>query len=121
MEELLKIGVVGSRSFNDYKLLKDTLDKYKGKMWLLVSGGAKGADSLGEKWANENHIKTLIHRPDWDRYGKSAGFVRNELIVDDSDLIISFWDGLSRGSENSINLAKKKGKEVIIIYYNKVF
>ena len=120
MEEL-KIGVIGSRSFNDYKLLKDTLDQYKGKVWLIVSGGARGADSLGEKWAKENNVKTLIHRPDWNVHGKAAGFIRNELIVDDSDLIIAFWDGLSRGSEHTINLAKKKGKEVKIIYFNKIF
>lgn len=121
MEELLKIGVIGSRGFNDYKLVCDTLNPYKDKVFLIVSGGAKGADSLGEKWANENYVKTLIHRPDWNKYGKSAGFVRNELIVDDSDLIIAFWDSMSRGTENSIDLARKEGKKVIIIYYNKVF
>ena len=121
MEEFLKIGVIGSRGFNDYKVVCDTLNPYKDKVFLIVSGGAAGADSLGEKWANENHVKTLIHRPDWDHYGKRAGFIRNELIVADSDLIIAFWDGMSRGSEHSINLAKKEGKEVKIIYFNKNF
>ena len=121
MNELLKIGVVGSRAFNDYKLLKDTLDEYKDRVFLIVSGSAKGADSLGEKWANENNVKTLIHKPDWETHGKAAGFIRNELIVDDSDIVIAFWDGLSRGSEHSINLAKKQGKLEKIVYFNKVF
>ena len=116
---LLKIGVIGSRSFNNYKLLKDTLDKYKDDVFIIVSGGAKGADLLGEKWANENNIKKLIHKPNWEIHGKVAGFIRNELIVDDSDMIIAFWDGLSRGTEHSINLAKQKGKDVEIIYFNK--
>ena len=120
-DNMLKIGVIGSRGFNDYKLVCDTLNPYKNIVYQIVSGGAKGADSLGEKWANENHIKTLIHRPDWDKHGKAAGFIRNELIVDDSNLIISFWDGMSRGSEHSMNLAKDQGKEVIIIYFNKIF
>lgn len=118
--ELLKIGVVGSRGFNDYKLMKDTLDEYKDKVFLIVSGGARGADSLAEKWADENNIKTLIHKPDWDRYGKIAGFLRNTDIVADSDIIIGFWDGMSAGTENSINMAKKEGKLEKIVYFNKV-
>jgi hypothetical protein len=121
MNDLLKIGVVGSRSFNDYKLLKDTLDQWRDKVFLIVSGGALGADSLAERWAEENRVKRLIHRPEWDKYGKRAGFIRNQLIVNDSDMIISFWDGLSRGTEHTINIAKKEGKKVIIIYFNKVF
>jgi hypothetical protein len=125
MEELLKIGVVGSRGFNDYKLLKDTLDKYLDKVYIIVSGGAKGADSLGERWAKENNVKTLIIRPEWrDRNGKynpSAGFDRNVNIVDNSDFIIAFWDGMSRGTENTIHLTKEQSKRVVIIYYNKVF
>ena len=44
VEDMIKIGVIGSRSFNDYQLLKRTLDEYKGKVWVIVSGGAKGAD-----------------------------------------------------------------------------
>jgi hypothetical protein len=120
MEDMIKIGVVGSRSFNDYELLKRTLDEYLGKVWVIVSGGAKGADSLGEKWARENNIKTCIYKADWAEHGKAAGMIRNVDIVKDSDLIIAFWDGLSRGTEHSINLAKKMDKEVKIIYFNKI-
>jgi hypothetical protein len=120
MEDMIKIGVIGSRSFNDYELLKRTLDEYKGKVWVIVSGGAKGADSLGEKWANDNNIKTCIYKPDWDTHGKRAGFIRNKDIVEDSDIIIAFWDSLSRGTEHSINLAKKMDKEVRIVYFNKI-
>lgn len=125
MDELLKIGVVGSRGFNDYKLLKDTLDEYLDRVFVIVSGGAKGADSLGERWAKENNVKTLIIRPEWrdseGNYVPSAGFDRNEDIVDNSDIIIAFWDGLSRGTENTISIAKKQAKLEKIVYYNKVF
>lgn len=119
MEDLIRIGVIGSRSFNDYELLKRVLDDYLGKVWLVVSGGANGADKLGEKWANENNIKTCIHYPDWNKHGKAAGFIRNNDIINDSDLVIAFWDGLSRGTEHSINLCKKMGKKCVIIYFNK--
>ena len=125
MNDLLKIGVVGSRGFNDYKLMCDTLNEYKDRVFLIVSGGARGADSLGERWAKENRVKTLIHKPKWrdedGNYIPSAGFDRNELIVNDSDIIIAFWDSMSRGTEDTINQAKKMGKEVKIIYFNKVF
>lgn len=120
MEDMIKIGVIGSRSFNDYELLKRTLDEYLGKVWVIVSGGAAGADSLGEKWAIENNVKTCIYKPDWEKHGKSAGFIRNKDIVDDSDIVIAFWDSLSRGTEHSINLAKKMNKEVRIVYFNKI-
>ena len=119
IEHMIKIGVIGSRSFNNYELAKRTLDPYLGKVWVIVSGGAKGADSLGEKWAIENNIKTCIYKPDWKTYGKKAGFIRNVDIIEDSDIVIAFWDALSRGTEHSINLAKEMGKKVIIIYFNK--
>lgn len=119
--ELLKIGVVGSRGFNDYKLLKDTLDKYLNNVYLIVSGGAEGADSLGEKWANENNIKTLILKPDWKKHGKAAGFIRNTDIVDQSDMIIAFWDGLTRGTEDTIHKTQETDKKLEVIYFNKVF
>jgi len=117
----MKIGVVGSRSFNDYKLLKDTLDKYLSEATIIVSGGAKGADSLGERWAKENGVETLIFIPDWDKHGKQAGFLRNFEIIENSDIIVAFWDGLSRGTEHTIYNAREDDKEVIIIYFNKVF
>ena len=120
VEDMIKIGVIGSRSFNDYELLKRTLDEYLGKVWIIVSVGAKGADSLGEKWAKENNIKTCIYKPDWDTHGKQAGFIRNKDIVEDSDIIIAFWDSMSRGTEHSINLAKKMDKEIRIVYFNKI-
>ena len=116
----MKIGVVGSRGFNNYKLLKDTLDKYLSEATVIVSGGAKGADSLGERWANENGLETLIHLPNWDKHGKSAGFLRNYKIIEDSNIIIAFWDGLSRGTEHTIYNARAEDKEVIIVYFNKV-
>ena len=61
----MKVGVIGSRNFNDYELVKETLTRLK--ITLLVSGGAKGADSLGERYANENNITTLIFKPDWKK------------------------------------------------------
>jgi hypothetical protein len=112
----MRLAIVGSRKFNNYFLLKEELRKYKEEIKLIVSGGAKGADTLGEKWANENNIPTLIFLADWNRNGKQAGFIRNEDIIKNCDNVVAFWDGVSKGTAHSLFLAKKYGKPIKIIY-----
>jgi predicted Rossmann fold nucleotide-binding protein DprA/Smf involved in DNA uptake len=85
----MKLAIIGSRDFNDYKLLTQTLETYRDKITIVVSGAARGADSLGEKWAIENKKETLIFPADWDKYGKRAGYIRNEDIIKNSDCVIS--------------------------------
>ena len=85
----MKIAVIGSRNFADYELLKKTLNEITG-ITKVISGGAKGADSLAEQWAKENQIETVIYKPDWAKYGRGAGVVRNRLIIEDCDLCIAF-------------------------------
>ena len=115
----MKLAVVGSRDFNDYELLKSKLDTIHNRkpITLIVSGGAKGADSLSERWAKENNIETLIFIPDWNKHGKKAGFLRNEDIIKNSDAVIAFWNGESRGTLSSINLAKKYEKSCLIVKF----
>lgn len=111
----MKLAIIGSRIFNDYKLLQETLELYKHKITLVVSGAAKGADSLGEKWALKNNIQTLIFPAEWDKYGKRAGYIRNEDIIKNCDCCIAFWDGKSTGTKHSISLCKKYDKPCKII------
>ena len=77
----MRVAIIGGRDFNDYGLLEDTLKSFKDKMSLVVSGAARGADILGERWAINNGIKTLIFPANWEKYGKRAGFIRNEDII----------------------------------------
>lgn len=109
------IGVVGSRTYEDYDLLKRVLRDFI--PCLIVSGGAKGADSLAEKFASESGIPITVYEAEWDTYGKSAGFRRNQLIVDDSDFIVAFWDGESKGTADTLNKAKKSKVPTLIIYF----
>ena len=109
----MKLAVVGSRTFNDYELMKRELNKLS--FTSMVSGGAVGADSYAERYAKEFGIPIEIIRPDWKKYGRSAGMVRNKLIVDNADLLISFWDGKSKGTKHSIDYATARGKEVEVI------
>lgn len=111
----MKIAVIGSRSFNDYELLQKTLKQYQPEC--IVSGGAKGADVLAERYAKENNINLLVFKPEWGRYGKIAGIKRNELIINNSDMVIAFWDGVSKGTKSSIDIAKKNNKPLIIVNF----
>ena len=116
-----RIAVIGSRTFNDYDLLRNTIvSKFNPSDILeVVSGGASGADKLGEQFAQEFGLKTNIFLPDWEKYGKQAGFIRNTDIIKNSDIVFAFWDEKSAGTLNSINTAKKLNIPVIIIPYNR--
>lgn len=111
----MKIGVVGSRTFKDYDRLKAVLDGLKPTT--IVSGGANGADKLGERYADENGLNKIIHLPNWDKYGNSAGFRRNTDIINDSDMVIACWDGVSRGTRDSMGKAHKLKKDLYILYF----
>jgi len=113
----MKVAIVGSRGFNDMELLRATLEEFRGQITLIVSGGAKGADTLGEQYAKENGIPTLIFKPDWEKHGKAAGFIRNKDIVENADTVVAMWDGASHGTENSIQHGYKMNKRVKIVIY----
>jgi aconitase A len=112
----MKVAVVGSRNFTDYALMKKVLDNIS--IDTIVSGGALGADSLAEQYAKERGIEIIIHKPNWRRYGKAAGYVRNVDIVNDADLVVAFWDGKSRGTRHTIETARKEKKFCSVINFN---
>jgi len=113
----MKLVIVGSRSFNNYNLLKDTINKYD-NIKLIISNSAIGADKLAEQYPKEYNIETKIYLPDWNKYGKKAGPIRNELIIKDCDIVIAFWDGESRRTLSSINIAKTLNKKLKLIKLN---
>ena len=107
----MKTAIIGSRTFEDYELLTEKLGQIEG-ITQIISGGAKGADQLAERYAAENGIDIVVVKPDWGAYGKAAGLRRNEVIIEKSDLVVIFWDGKSRGTKNSLDLAKKVRKRI---------
>jgi hypothetical protein len=111
----MKLAIIGSRTFNDYNLVQEELNAWADQITKVISGGAKGADQLGEQWANSNNIDTQIFKPEWDKYGRAAGVRRNEDIIKNSDVVIAFWDGQSKGTASSISLARKHNKRLRIV------
>ena len=112
----MKIAVVGSRDFCDRKYLEETVREYISRYipTEFISGGAKGVDSWAEEVAVYNEIPTKIFKADWDKLGKGAGFIRNKKIVERADIIVAFWDGKSKGTQNSIAHAIKLDKPIDI-------
>ena len=109
----MKVAIVGSRAY-------PRLDKVREYVWSLpidttiVSGGARGVDITAADAAHYRKMPVIVFLPDWDTHGKSAGFRRNKQIVDEADMVVAFWDGKSKGTVHSINLAKKAGKECVV-------
>lgn len=75
----------------------------------IVSGGARGADTLAKEYAVRNDTPLIEFLPEYDRYGRRAPLMRNILIVDNCDFLLAFWDGSSRGTKFTIDYAVKRG------------
>ena len=126
----LRILVCGGRHFEDYNLLKNILDKVLKLKKLtpqdveIVSGHCKGADKLGERWAEEKNASVKIFPADWVKYKKSAGPIRNKQMIDyitcfSDKLVVAFVSPNSKGTRNTISLAQKNNIPVIITEYSK--
>lgn len=117
----IRIIIAGSRTFNEYSVMKDAVKTYidylpirddNEHQIVIVSGGARGADLLGERFAMEYGYNLKRFKADWNNLGKRAGYVRNEDMAKfasegKNGCLIAFWDGKSRGTEHMINLAQK--------------
>lgn len=83
----------------------------------IVSGGARGADTLGEQFAKKHGCKIKRFIPDWEGLGKQAGFIRNWDMAKYADACVVFWDGKSKGTKHMINLAEKEGLLLRVVEY----
>ena len=114
--------MAGSRGFDNYVVLTRWLDKlFINKKdtheITIISGGARGADKLGERYAKEHGYKVLVMPAEWDKYGKSAGYRRNEDMAKIATACVIFWDGESKGSKHMFDLAKKYDLVTRLINY----
>ena len=124
---MYRVIVAGGRDFQDYELLKEQINKaiayFKLSQIEIVSGGCRGADILGEKYASENGYPVKRFIAQWDKYGKAAGAIRNkemaEYVSASDGCLIAFWDGKSKGTKNMIEEMRRAGKHGKVIFYEK--
>lgn len=117
----MKVIIAGGREYNNKAQLERVLDTIfnLNKPKAIISGMARGADKLGAEYAKEKGI-TLIEMPaDWNKYGKSAGYKRNEQMASIADAVIAFWDGESKGTGHMIKEMRRLGKLIHIVQYKK--
>lgn len=117
----MKLAIIGSRGFNDYDFLKKNVSAFlKHNSFVcthIISGGAKGADKLAEQFALDNQLEMIVFKPDWKQYGKRAGFIRNTTIIENTDVVIAFWNGNSSGTKDAIMKAIALNKRTKIKIY----
>lgn len=123
----MKLIIAGGRDFEDRILATTAFGNFEQEAWELtgvekpfteiVSGGAKGADKVGEFIGRFYNIPIKQFIPDWEGLGKRAGFVRNAEMGDYADALLAFWDKNSRGTKQMIDYATKKGLIVKVVYY----
>lgn len=116
---VMKIIIAGGRDFKDYNQLCEVCDHILAqfKNVSLVSGTARGADILGERYAKEHGYKVDRFPADWDKHGKRAGYLRNKQMAEHSDGLIAFWDNKSKGTKNMISEANKEALMIVVSYY----
>lgn len=115
-----RVVIAGCRYYNTYKEAKKYIDYCisnirKEYTIIIVSGCAKGADALGERYAKENGFMVEKYPADWKTYGNSAGPIRNKKMAKICDYVICFWDGKSAGTKSMIKYAKEYEKPLRII------
>ncbi len=116
------LTVTGSRGITDEKFIFNSLDDFLVRHNLpptfvtLNSGHAIGVDRIAESWAKTRNIPTKLFIPDWSK-GKSAGMIRNKIMVDNATYVVGIWDKSSRGTKHCLDYAVKQGKIVDIYEY----
>ena len=110
----MKVIVAGTRTIVDFELLKQAIQESGFELSQIISGGARGADALGERYAQENNVPCRVMSANWDQYGKAAGYIRNEDMAKVADALIVLWDGKSKGTRNMISIAQRYNLKVFV-------
>lgn len=117
-----KVVIAGGRDFNDFPTLCTMMDKLLAEQIninkiTIISGGARGADTLGERYARLRNFSLIKVKADWNKHRKSAGFIRNKEMLNIADGVVCFWDGKSKGTGHMVNITKSSLKHLRVITY----
>ncbi len=116
-----RVTIGGCRYYNDYNAFCNYVDMCLSRIRIsskivILSGHCSGTDTLAEKYAKENGFSLEVYPAQWKLYGRSAGPIRNEQMVNNCDFVIAFWDGKSKGTKSLIQCAREKQKPLRIKY-----
>jgi hypothetical protein len=114
----LRTIIAGPRFVTNYQILLDAVSEVQ-QHWTIttvISGTARGVDSLGERWAKENGIPLERYPADWERYGRTAGPIRNREMAEVAEALLAIWDGKSTGTGHMIRTGQKRKFRVHIHY-----
>ena len=101
--------IAGSRTCTERVELIEALKSCGWTPTVVLCGKARGADTLGKQWAQENGIQVWEYPAAWNVYGKSAGYRRNVEMASYAEALIAIWDGKSPGTKHMIDIARAKG------------
>ena len=110
----MRVIIAGSRGITDMGSVIAAIQASGFKPSVVISGMARGVDILGKMWADDNGIPVETYPADWNRYGKSAGYRRNEVMADKAEALLAIYDGVSRGTKHMIDIATRKGLKVYV-------
>ena len=111
----MKLLVAGSRAFTDYQKLCQVLAPERHRIAQVLTGGARGADQLGYRWAWKHQVKHQLFRAEWERFGRSAGMRRNHQMAQAGDMLVAFHVNNSPGTAHMIACMRARGKPVVVI------
>jgi len=109
----MRILIAGGRDFSDYDMIYNELRDYSEGVKTVISGGARGADTLGERWAFDHKAEVEEYPALWEEYGRAAGPIRNQVMLDVGipDLVVVFPGG--EGSKDMVRKARKAGVQTL--------
>lgn len=110
----MKTIIAGTRHVTQLALVEKAIQESHFKITEVVSGRARGVDSLGEQWAEQHNIPVKLFPAEWDKHGKGAGYRRNIEMSRYSDALIAVWDGESKGTCHMMNIARTAGLKVFV-------
>jgi len=117
-----KFMVCGSRTITDEKRVFGEIEKcwsenLGSEPVVLVEGEARGVDSIAKAWAISKNFQLEPHKPDWKKFGRGAGIVRNKEMVEASDFVLILWDGASKGTLSDIQFCEKLEKQNKVVMF----
>ena len=113
----MKVIIAGGRDYHEYETLLEAIKESQFDITTVVSGGAKGVDALGERYADEMNKELNVFEADWATHRRAAGPIRNRKMSENAEALIAIWDGQSRGTKNMIETATKKG---LLVYVKRI-